>query len=116
NVFFGDIYPRRRTPITGAPEPNQVADSALDFDLNDAIVTEGSAQISFLSGALMGNNFTIEKYDHGTKIITFKQDEVSGWPNDTVKPATGDRYTLIGIEMPASYISAAEAEVTARID
>jgi|GEM_PF-3966156 len=119
SVTFEDIYPRRTAEVETTPSITEITDSTIDFDLNDAYLVEGSARIVFKTGALGGNEFIITSYDHGTKTIRFSiNEDENGYqlPNDTVKAAIGDDYTLVGIEMPASYVTAAEAELQAAVE
>jgi hypothetical protein len=112
-VDFPDIKPERTGTITAAPDINQVTDSTLDFDLNGQIV-DGAARIVFTSGDLQGQSFDIAKYNHTTKTITFNinKDE-SGYelPNDTVGVSISDKYKLVGIIMPQTYVDDAEARL-----
>ncbi|GGH02719.1 phage tail protein [Pedobacter zeae] len=116
SVIFEDVYPRRTSTITAVNGLNEVVDTTLDFDINAQNITDGGAKIVFKSGELSGQQFVITGYNHTTKTIRFgtNKDE-TGYqqPNDTFKAAVGDKYTLIGLVMPQSYVDAAEAEVMA---
>lgn len=119
NADFPDIKPGRTGTITAsvAVGTNQwsVTDPTMDFDLNDVIVN-GEAKIVFKTGMLAGNEFQITFYDNTTKVITFNVNvESSGYilPNVTVNPVSGDTYTFIGISMPTSYVTDAEARLLA---
>ncbi|AEL23842.1 hypothetical protein Cycma_0057 [Cyclobacterium marinum DSM 745] len=116
-VTFEDVFPNRTGTVEAVDGLFSVTDSTLDFDLNETFITDGGAKIVFKSGALAGQEFPITQYDHSTKVITFGTiEEDSGYvaPNATFKAAVGDTYTLVGIEMPESYITAAEQEVKTR--
>jgi hypothetical protein len=116
-VTFEDVFPNRTGTVEEVDGLFSVTDSTLDFDLNDQFITDGGAKIVFKSGALAGQEFPITQYNHTTKVITFGTvEEDSGYvaPNATFKAAIGDQYTLVGIEMPESYITAAELEVKTR--
>jgi len=66
---------------------------------------------------LEGNQFEITSYNNTTKTIRFKaNDEGNGnfFPTEAVHAQVGDKYTLIGIRMPQSYIDAAAAELTTK--
>lgn len=114
-VTFPEIYPRRTGAITAVMANNVVRDSSLDFDLNDHLIGGVTAKIVFKSGALSGYEFDIEKYDHATKQITFiPTDEANGAvipDTGSFQPEVGDKYTLIGINMPDTYKVAAELEL-----
>lgn len=116
SVIFEDAFPRRTSTITAVNGLNEVTDSTIDFNLNAQSISEGNAKIVFKSGELSGQEFVITYYNDATKTIRFgsNKDE-SGYvqPNATFSAAVGDKYTLIGIVMPQSYVDAAEAEVMA---
>ncbi|UCS94857.1 phage tail protein [Echinicola marina] len=113
-VTFEDIYPNRTGEVTSTSEETKVIDTSIDFDINDYLLAGQTAKIVFKSGALSGYEFEITNYDHGTKEITFNTfTEANDYvlPNEISKPEVGDKYTLIGIDMPQSYIDAAEAKL-----
>ncbi|MDR6734161.1 phage tail protein [Sphingobacterium sp. 2149] len=116
-----NIYPKRTGTVTGATTINKqlfsIIDSSIDFDLNNQKIDGESAYIVFKSGYLEGNQFEISSYNHTDKKIVFKaNDEGNGafFPTESVHAEVGDKYTLIGIRMPQSYIDAAVAELTAK--
>lgn len=119
SVTFEEIYPRFTGTVDNSLVNNELTDADIDFDLNDLIITEGAAKIVFKSGDLSGNEFPITAYDHVAKKVTFgiTEDE-NGYilPNDTVNPSTGDEFTFVGIEMPQSYIDAAESELKVKVE
>lgn len=117
-VTFPDIYPKRTGSVTAVNANNKVVDSTLDFDINAHLLGGVTVKIVFKSGALSGYEFEIDKnggYNHATKEITFiPTDEVGGAviPDEgSFQPEIGDTYTLVGIDMPASYVTAAETEL-----
>ena len=117
SVTFEDVFPNRTSTVTASETINHVTDDTLDFDLNSQFITDGGAKIVFKTGDLGGNEFPIISYNHTTKTIRFGTNkEETGYelPNDVVHAAVGDKYTLVGIVMPQSYVDAAEAEVKAR--
>lgn len=116
-----EIYPKRTGTVTSVAQIDKqlftVTDSSIDFDLNGQRIDGETAYIVFKSGLLEGNQFEITSYNHGSKTIRFKaNDEGNGnlFPTDTVHAEVGDKYTLIGIRMPQSYIDAAVAELTTK--
>lgn len=116
-VTFEDVFPNRTGSVESTPNEFEVIDTTIDFNLNDLFITDGGAKIVFKSGDLAGNEFPITNYNDTSKTIRFgKVEEDSGYvlPNDVVKAAVGDKYTLVGIEMPESYIITAEEEVRLR--
>ncbi len=118
SIIFDDIYPHREGTISAVDGSDilKFSDAGMDFDLNSFLLPGIKAIIHFNSGNLAGYEFQIESYDNGTKeftIITFKDDQSADLPNATLKPAIGDDYVILQIEMPQSYIDAAEAELEA---
>lgn len=113
-IEYDFIYPHRTGTISGVVSATVVVDSSLDFNLNEQNITDAQAKIIFQSGELNGQEFFITKYDTATKQITFQPNkDETGYetPNSTFSVAVGDRYTLVGITMPNSYITAAETEL-----
>jgi len=120
------IFPNRTGTLTGASivfddddffdaQNSYVADSAIDFDINDYLIEGQNATIVFKTGDLAGIECEIWKYDHSTKRIYFNPySDSDGYTlpyyNDgsPVKPAVGDSYTLVNIALPQSYIDTAE--------
>lgn len=110
--YFEDIFPTRESTLTTVVAPLVFRDDTLDFDLNDQIVD--GAKIVFTSGLLTGYEFEISSYNHTTKTIRINElEEENGYklPNATFKAIAGDKYKLIGIIMPETYITAAENKV-----
>lgn len=114
SVTFPDIFPNRTGSVTATADPNTFSDSTIDFDINDYLLEGQTAKVVFKSGALNGYEFEIKSYDHATKTVTFLNfTEANDYilPNDISKPEVGDEYTLVDINMPPSYIAAAEAKL-----
>lgn len=132
-VYFDDIYPNRTSTVTAyeqvLPEdltdaqkevwPDgiyKLTDSSLEFDINDFLLGGLTAKIRMKTGALAGMEFEITKYDHtffSMWLIPFKDESGEVWPNETLKIAIGDSYTLVDISQPSSYVGVAEAELEA---
>ncbi|MDY3528660.1 hypothetical protein PG593_02555 [Riemerella anatipestifer] len=124
---FEDIYPKRVGTVTQvyADNPLKFSDSTLDFDLNEyneygnTILQKGiSAKIIFQTGDLAGYTLEVKEYgfDSATKTFTLlkNQDEKSfDIPSDTFRPQVGDKYIIIDIAMPKSYVDNAEQELQA---
>lgn len=116
-----EIYPKRTGTVTAVAQIDKqlfsVSDGSIDFDLDGQRIDGETAYIVFKSGFLEGNQFEITSYNHTTKTIRFKaNDEGNGnlFPTETVHAEIGDKYTLVGIRMPQSYIDAATAELTTK--
>ena len=119
---FPDIYPKRTGTITSVTDILTFVDSAMDFDLNDYLVSGAEAKVVFKTGLLAGYEFTLQSYTHATKTFVINQieDEVSpsGFlPYDgtgggsAIEFDVADTYTLVNINMPSSYVTAAENEL-----
>jgi hypothetical protein len=117
------IYPQRTAAITDAnvfftndafDENSYVADSTLDFNINDFLLEGQSAKIVFKSGDLNGVEFEIWKYSVLDKRIYFKAfQDTDGYtlPKTGKMPRIGDLYTLVDLKMPPSYVIQAELEL-----
>jgi hypothetical protein len=114
-----EIYPHRQSLIEAidAEDKTKVIDTTIDFDINDYLLEGDTPEIHFLTGALAGYTFEISNYNHDTKEINFVPFvEQSGYelPNNLNFPEVDDKYTLLGIKMPQSYIDTAESELKAK--
>lgn len=132
-VYFDDIYPGRSATVTGYLQVLEsaltdaqreiypggiyrVEDTTLDFDLNDYLLGGLTAKIRMKTGNLAGFEFQIEYYDHDVKqmwIIPFKDERGEQFPNASLQIAIGDEYTLVDIDQPTTYVSAAESDLEA---
>lgn len=117
--IFEDIYPHRIGTISwvDGEDVTKFKDNDMPFDLNDYLLPGVTAKIHFNSGNLGGYEFEISNYDHATKeftIIAFNDKQGYEMPNDTLKPAGGDKYVLIDIFLPQSYIDTAETALQAK--
>ncbi len=118
-IVFENIYPRLNAKVTATNAINIIRSTDLDFDLNDHLLDDGtSAQIAFTSGLLNGFTFTIAKdgYTHANRQILFNaivDDNAypQGIPNAQMKPAIGDTFVLLNMDMPQSYVSISEERV-----
>jgi len=120
-INFPDIKPERIGTISSVSSPFVFADADLDFDLNAAgtLLPGVSAKVSFLTGNLAGYNFEIAKggYNHASRTITIVKNDVEKaleLPSDLMKPQVGDTYFFFDIQMPATYVTAAENRVKDR--
>ncbi|GAA4341558.1 hypothetical protein GCM10023149_53930 [Mucilaginibacter gynuensis] len=119
-VFFEEVYPRRLGIITSMIDKFSFIDSAIDFNVNEQLLPGISAKVIFQTGQLAGYTFELAAnggFTNATKtfkIITNKDEKALELPSDLLHPAIGDQYILIDINMPASYITAAENELQAK--
>jgi len=115
SIIFEDIYPHRTGTLTSVSSDFlQLTDTSLDFDLSGLKVDGDTPRVAFQSGENSGKEFTIADYNHTTRTITIEPiTEQDGYvmPNATFTIAVGDKYTLLGISMPAPYVVTAEAEL-----
>lgn len=114
--IFDEVYPHRTGTITGVngSDPLEFTDSGIDFDVNDYLLPGLTAKVAFNSGQLSGYSFDIRSYDNSLKkfILNKNKDETNlDIPSVDFAPAIGDKYVLLDITLPQSYIDAAEAEL-----
>lgn len=117
--IFDDVYPTRNGTVTSIDAGNfyRFFDSGIDFDIKDQLLPGASPKVVFNTGQLAGYQFEIKSFNYSTKefIILKNKDERSiEVPSTLLKPAIGDNYVLIDLQMPQSYINAAEQELTNR--
>lgn len=125
-VTFDHLYPRLGdASLSAVSVPPDIAQATgwtvtlrLPDDCNDIVIGKDQAdpRIEFTSGALTGESFTITAYRPDTRQLDFNVSEDNGYklPSETRRPAVGDRFVLLGIVMPQSYVDRAEAELKAR--
>ncbi len=129
SVIFDEIYPHRTGTVSAinASEHLQFTDASMDFDLNAKdgentlyLIPGNVAKAVFQTGGLAGYEFEIEKYEHSTKTFTLKQNkdpkglEMPSANEAAFQIAVGDTYVIVDINMPQSYINAAELELEAK--
>lgn len=112
SVVFNDIFPERTGILTGvSADWISLTDITLDFDINGAWIDGESPKVVFKTGELGGKEFDISSYSHSDKTLKIKLNtDQDGFvtPNTTFNPKVGDKYTLVGIRQPQSYITDAE--------
>lgn len=122
-VVFDDIKPERIGTVTAIDTDLMTFfDTGMDFDLSEKIgqnttylIPNVSAKITFQTGGLAGKQYDLNSYDHATK--KFKLNPVTD-ENQLTTPSVepfiihvGDRYVLSDINMPQSYVDAAEGKL-----
>lgn len=81
------------------------------------LIAGTTAQVHFQTGALAGYDIDIESYDHATHtlrlipLVDSNQYEFPSATNNAFRIAVGDEYIFVGINLPESYKTAAEAEL-----
>jgi hypothetical protein len=113
NYINDDILPHRTGKVTAADATDiyKFTDSLIDFDVNTQVLPGLTAKVTFNSGDLIGYTFDISAFDNGTKQFTIlknKDEKALEIPSSILRPRIGDEYVLTDIEMPASYVKAAE--------
>lgn len=118
---FEEIFPTR-TGVISSLTSNflELRDSSMNFNLNNYLASGVTAKINMKSGNLAGYTFDISNYNDTTKTFRIKQFRDSAgtlFPSSTepyLQFAVGDKYTLIDILPPQSYIDDAEAKLKAK--
>lgn len=128
---FDEYYPHREGTVTAlGGSILSFVDDTMDFDLAEKdsegqtkyLISGTSAKISFKTGGLAGYEFELNKiagYVHTTKTFTllkYTDDRGLVFPNAdsaAFQIAVGDKYTILDINMPQSYIDNAEAQLLA---
>lgn len=116
---FDDIFPRRLGSVTAvdATDFYKFFDANINFNVNSQLLPGLSAKVVFNTGQLAGYQFEINNFNNSTKefkILKNKDETALEIPSATLKPAIGDKYVLVDIRMPDSYIAAAENELLSK--
>ena len=111
---FEEIYPHRTGKVTAVNAGNVFTfkDSSLDFNVNNQLLPGVSAKVVFNTGQLSGYTFDIQSFNNITKEFTVlknKDEKAIDVPSTIFRAAIGDEYVLVDIQMPQTYIDAAEA-------
>lgn len=121
-VIFDDIVPEREGEVTGLSDTVfRFVDSSM-FNLNEVdssgnpvfIIGGIDPKLSFKTGNLAGYEFVIANFDSATKTFTlqkFVDERGTLFPNpdnSAFQIQPGDKYVLIDIMLPQSYIDDAE--------
>ncbi|SEV88971.1 Prophage endopeptidase tail [Chitinophaga sp. YR573] len=114
--IFDTIYPHRTGKVTAVDATNfyRFKDLTIDFNVNDYLLPGVSAKVTFNTGQLAGYTFDIQKFDNSTKEFTVlknKNEKSIDVPSVDFRPAIADLYVLVDIQMPESYVTAAEEEL-----
>ncbi len=115
-LILEDVYPRRTGIVTSvdATDVYKFGDSDIDFDINNQLLPGLPAKITFNTGQLAGYTFEIKSFDYSIKqfiILKNKDEKTLDLPSSAIKISIGDEYVLTDINMPQSYIDAAETEL-----
>lgn len=130
-VTNDEIFPRLKgVKVTGTPEIKEktctfhirFADASDVFELADNVIKDREPKISFTTGALAGEEFSIVKngwreIDTTTREIEIVRNEIEYGgekhflPGVGRQPGEGDEFVLFDINMPPQYVARAEAEL-----
>ncbi len=105
-----DIKPSRTGSITSLEGCSilQFIDSGIDFN-------PSGGTVNILSGQLAGYNFDVSSYDATNHKVTIKtKTDANGFIIPSEPPyvlSEGDTYNITGIQMPESYLAAAQEEL-----
>lgn len=124
---FEEIKPERTGTISAVNGSDvlEFTDSSMDFDINatdeggntTVLIPGTTAKIHFQTGDLAGYEFELSSYNHATKtfrLVKFTDEVAYDLPNSTLKPRVGDKYIILDIYMPATYVTDAEARLLAK--
>lgn len=123
SVLYDEIVPTRTGSVTAIyssgenPDYLSFADSSMDFDINEHLVNNVSAKVTFITGKLAGQTLEISKYDATTKkftLIPYQDSRGLTIPTEdsaAFRIGVGDRYKLTDIVMPQSVIDNAEEDL-----
>ena len=120
---YSDIFPQRIGEVTAlGGDVLSFVDNTMDFDLNERD-QEGNtkwlrdgmpAKVQFTTGQLAGYAFELQSYNHSTKTLRIKAyQDASGYTFPDAASAArqfavGDKYFFTEIQLPQSYVDAAE--------
>jgi len=123
---YDDIYPQRTGVVSAlGASVYEFVDSSMDFDLNETdesgntkyLIADTSAKITFITGKLAGQELELSKYTHSTHTFQVKKytDErglsIPTADSEAFRIAIGDKYKITDINMPDSYVQAAEEDL-----
>ena len=124
--YFDDIKPTFDGEVTAIDSSDvlKFTDTSM-FDLNAEdeegntlyLIAGQTAKIHFNSGNLAGYEFDVHSYNHATHTFVLKQFEDERgdlFPSETSSAfqiAVGDKYKILGVALPQSYIDEAEEKL-----
>lgn len=117
-VTFDNIYPHRVGTVSHVTGLNTFRDTSLDFNVNNYEIGGTVPRVAFISGQLAGFTFELSRdgYVHANRQITIDSiTDDPGYPSNlpSVERSiqVGDKYVLLDIFMPPSYVAAEEAKL-----
>ncbi len=114
-VIFENIYPKFEGSVESVADDKLFfVCSAIDFNINDYLMSGIAAKVIFIDGDLMGYQFSIS-FDNDEKRITLETITTSGGltlpAEDTFYPQVGDQFVFVDLKMPDSYVTNAETKL-----
>lgn len=115
-----DVYPKGEFTVTSVMDDLTFTADGIDFDLAVCLIPDTEVIVSFKSGALAGYDLAIAEdgWDNATKQITVLQNEEENAlkvPGD-IHIAVGNRFELLNLRMPQSYVTKAKEELKAKAE
>lgn len=122
-VIFDQVYPSREGTVSSVDPQDELKFTDLEmFDLNETdeqgdskyLLGTSSPVVHFNTGNLGGYEFSIAGYNSTTKTFTlvpFTDENEYRYPSAddaSFRIAPGDRYVLLGIALPETYVAQAE--------
>jgi hypothetical protein len=116
SIYFDDVYPRHEGIVTAVGTELEFSDANIDFNVNNYLLPGVKAMVTFNTGQLGGSSFEVHTFNALTNTFRINPitNETINLPTDVLKPAVGDKYVIVNIDMPLSYITNAEAELRQR--
>jgi len=113
--IFEDVYPHRIGKVTEVGATiYEFFDSGIDFDVNQYRIKGVEAKLTFNTGQLAGYQFLFKFAEKKFTILKNEDEKALELPTEALRPAVGDEYVLTDINMPQSYVDAAERELQVR--
>lgn len=114
--IFEEIFPHRTGTITSVinGNPYKFYDTGIDFDVNAYLLPNINAKVKFNTGQLAGYTFEVKNFNllkREIEILRNKDEKALELPSSLFKPAIGDEYVFLDIQMPISYILNAEKDL-----
>lgn len=110
--IFDEVFPTREGSVTTVNGLVNFSDTSMDFNLKSYLLPGVSPKIHFNTGDLAGYEFEVTAYNSTSKtftIIKFADEYTQTLPNNTLKMHEGDKYKIIDIDLPTSYVDSAES-------
>lgn len=112
SMVFDDIYPTRTGRVTAiGSDIFSFFDITMNFDINQYLLPNTNAKITFNTGQLSGYTFKIASFNGNSKefrILLNDEEKALVIPSPSLSPAVDDEYVLVDIFLPQQYVDLAE--------